>query len=138
MLLVETWALALRNEHRLRVSDDRVRGEYVNLRGRKSVTGGGRKLWNEELRKVADHFHHVEPGSEGAQLDSTPLYAFMSWCLHTTTVSVTIPIFIIVAMLPNRATGIQIEFMSVSRNHAICGQDGEHCTFYKSLSARNT
>jgi hypothetical protein len=45
-----TWSLTLREEHRLRVFENRV------LRNRDEVTGGWRKLHNEEL-----HNFHSSP-----------------------------------------------------------------------------
>jgi hypothetical protein len=45
----ETWALTLREEHRLRVFESRVlRRVFAPKRG--EVTGGSRKLYNEELQ----------------------------------------------------------------------------------------
>jgi hypothetical protein len=41
----KTWSLTLREEHRLRVFENRVMG-------RDEVTGGWRKLHNEELRNI--------------------------------------------------------------------------------------
>jgi hypothetical protein len=47
----ETWSLTLREEHKLRVFDNRV---LWRIFGPKidEVTGGGRKLHNEELRNL--------------------------------------------------------------------------------------
>jgi hypothetical protein len=44
----ETWSLTLREEHRLRVFEDRVLRRIFGLK-RDEVTGGWRKLHNEEL-----------------------------------------------------------------------------------------
>jgi hypothetical protein len=50
----ETWSLALREEHILRVFENRVlRGIFGP--GREEVTGGRRKLHNEELHRL--HFY---------------------------------------------------------------------------------
>jgi hypothetical protein len=47
----ETWSLTLREEYRLRVFEDRVpRGILVPKRD--EVTGGWRKLHNEELHNL--------------------------------------------------------------------------------------
>jgi hypothetical protein len=46
-----TWSLALREEHRLRVFENRV-PRKIFLRKRDEVTGGWRKLYNEELRDL--------------------------------------------------------------------------------------
>jgi hypothetical protein len=43
----ETWSLTLREKHRLRVAENRVRRIFGQKRG--EVTGGWRKLHNEEL-----------------------------------------------------------------------------------------
>jgi hypothetical protein len=45
----ETWSLTLREEHRLRVFDNRVLRRIYDSK-RDEVTGGWRKLHNEELR----------------------------------------------------------------------------------------
>jgi hypothetical protein len=45
----ETWSLTLREEHRLRVFEDRVLRRIFGSK-RDGVTGGWRKLHNEELR----------------------------------------------------------------------------------------
>jgi hypothetical protein len=45
----ETWSLTLREEHRLRVFDNKVLRRIFGLK-RDEVTGGWRKLHNEELR----------------------------------------------------------------------------------------
>jgi hypothetical protein len=45
----ETWSLTLREEHRLRVSEYRVLRRIFGLK-RDEVTGGWRKLHNEEPR----------------------------------------------------------------------------------------
>jgi hypothetical protein len=47
----ETWSLTLREEHRLRVFEDRVLRRIFGPK-RDEVTGGWRKLHNEELRQV--------------------------------------------------------------------------------------
>jgi hypothetical protein len=47
----ETWSLALRKEHRLRVFDNRLRRRIFGPR-RDEVTGNFRKLHNEELHKL--------------------------------------------------------------------------------------
>jgi hypothetical protein len=47
----ETWSLTLREEHRLRVFEDRVRRRIFGPR-RDEVTGEWRKLHNEELRDL--------------------------------------------------------------------------------------
>jgi hypothetical protein len=47
----ETWSLTLREEHRLRVFENRVLRRIFGPR-RDEVTGGRRKLHNEELRNV--------------------------------------------------------------------------------------
>jgi hypothetical protein len=44
----ETWSLALREEHRLRVFENRVLRRIFGLK-RDEVTGGWRKLHNEEI-----------------------------------------------------------------------------------------
>jgi hypothetical protein len=44
----ETWSLTLREEHRLRVFENRVLRSIFGLK-RDEVTGGWRKLHNEEL-----------------------------------------------------------------------------------------
>jgi hypothetical protein len=47
----ESWSLKLREEHRLRVLENRVLGRVFVAR-RDEVTGEWRKLHNEELRKL--------------------------------------------------------------------------------------
>jgi hypothetical protein len=47
----ETWSLILREEHRLRVFEDRVLRRIFGQK-RDEVTGGCRKLHNEELIKL--------------------------------------------------------------------------------------
>jgi hypothetical protein len=47
----ETWSLTLREEHRLRVFKNRVLRKIFGLRT-DEVTGGRRKLRNEELRDL--------------------------------------------------------------------------------------
>jgi hypothetical protein len=47
----ETWSLTLREEHRLRVSGNRVLRRISGPK-RDEVTGGWRKLQNEELYKL--------------------------------------------------------------------------------------
>jgi hypothetical protein len=47
----ETWSLTLREKHRLRVFENRVLRRIFRLRG-DEVTGGWRKLHNEELRDL--------------------------------------------------------------------------------------
>jgi hypothetical protein len=47
----ETWSLTLREEHRLRVSESRVRRRTFGPK-RDEVTGGWRKLHNEELHNL--------------------------------------------------------------------------------------
>jgi hypothetical protein len=47
----ETWSLILREEHRLRVFENRVLRRMFGLK-RDEVTGGWRKLHNEELRDL--------------------------------------------------------------------------------------
>jgi hypothetical protein len=47
----ETWSLALREEHRLRVFEDRVLRRISGPK-REEVTGGWRKLHNEELHNL--------------------------------------------------------------------------------------
>jgi hypothetical protein len=47
----ETWSLTLREEHRLRVFEDRVLRRIFGPK-RDEVTGGWRKLHNEELRDL--------------------------------------------------------------------------------------
>jgi hypothetical protein len=47
----ETWSLALREEHRLRVFDNRVLRRIFGPK-RDEVTGEWRKLHNEELRDL--------------------------------------------------------------------------------------
>jgi hypothetical protein len=44
----ETWSLTLREEHRLRVFENRVLRRILGPK-RDEVTGGWRKLYNEEL-----------------------------------------------------------------------------------------
>jgi hypothetical protein len=49
----ETWSLTLRDEHRLRVFEKRVLRRIVLLGPKRDyVTGGWRKLHNEELHKL--------------------------------------------------------------------------------------
>jgi hypothetical protein len=51
----ETWSLTVREQHRLRVFENRVlRGIFISKRD--EVTGGWRKLHNEEL-----HYLHSSP-----------------------------------------------------------------------------
>jgi hypothetical protein len=47
----ETWSLTLREEHRLRVFENRVLRRIFGLK-RNEVTGGWRKLRNKELRDL--------------------------------------------------------------------------------------
>jgi hypothetical protein len=47
----ETWSLTLWEEHRLRVFENRVLRRIFGPKGEK-VTGGWRKLHNEELRDL--------------------------------------------------------------------------------------
>jgi hypothetical protein len=47
----ETWSLTLREEHRLRVFDNRVLRRIFKPK-RDEVTGWWRKLYNEELRDL--------------------------------------------------------------------------------------
>jgi hypothetical protein len=47
----ETWSLTLREEHRLRVFEDRVLRRIFGPK-RDEVTGGWRKLHNEELHNL--------------------------------------------------------------------------------------
>jgi hypothetical protein len=47
----ETWSLTLREEHRLRVFKNRVLRRIFELK-RDEVTGGWRKLYNEELHNL--------------------------------------------------------------------------------------
>jgi hypothetical protein len=47
----ETWSLAVREEHKLRVFENRVPRRIFGLE-RDGVTGGWRKLHNEELHNV--------------------------------------------------------------------------------------
>jgi hypothetical protein len=47
----ETWSLTLREEHRLRMFENRLLREIFGLK-RDKVIGGGRKLHNEELRNL--------------------------------------------------------------------------------------
>jgi hypothetical protein len=47
----ETWPLTLREEHRLKVFENRVLRKIFGLK-RDEVTGGWRKLHNEELRDL--------------------------------------------------------------------------------------
>jgi hypothetical protein len=51
----ETWSLTLREEHRLRVLDNRVLKGILRPK-RKEVAGGWRRLHNEELHNL-----HVSP-----------------------------------------------------------------------------
>jgi hypothetical protein len=46
-----TWSLTLREEHRLKVFENRVLRKIFGLK-RDEVTGGWRKLHNEELRNL--------------------------------------------------------------------------------------
>jgi hypothetical protein len=48
LLLFKTWSLTLREEHRLRVFENRVLRRIFGPK-RDEVTGGWRKLHNEEL-----------------------------------------------------------------------------------------
>jgi hypothetical protein len=56
----ETWSLTLREEHRLRVFENRVLRRIFGPK-RDEVTGGWRKLHNEEL-----HGLYSSPGIVGA------------------------------------------------------------------------
>jgi hypothetical protein len=47
----ETWSLTLREEHRLRVLENRMLRRIFGMK-RDEVTGGRRKLPNSELRNV--------------------------------------------------------------------------------------
>jgi hypothetical protein len=47
----ETWSLTLREEHRLRVFENRMLRRIVGLK-RDEVTGDWRKLYNEELHNL--------------------------------------------------------------------------------------
>jgi hypothetical protein len=47
----EKWSLTLREEHKLRVSENRVLRRIFEPK-RDEVTGGWRKLHNEELRNL--------------------------------------------------------------------------------------
>jgi hypothetical protein len=47
----ETWSLKVREEHKLRVFENRVLRRIFEPK-RNGVTGGWRKLYNEELRQV--------------------------------------------------------------------------------------
>jgi hypothetical protein len=47
----ETWTLILREEHRLRVSENRVLRRILGLKRDEGI-GGWRKLHNEELRDL--------------------------------------------------------------------------------------
>jgi hypothetical protein len=47
----ETWSLTLREEHRLREFENRVQRRIFGLK-RDEVTGGWRKLHNEELHDL--------------------------------------------------------------------------------------
>jgi hypothetical protein len=47
----ESWSLTLREEHRLRVFENRVLRRIFGLK-RDEVTGGWRKLHNEELHNI--------------------------------------------------------------------------------------
>jgi hypothetical protein len=47
----ETWSLTLREEHRLRVFENRVLRRIAGLK-RYEVTGGWRKLSNEEINNL--------------------------------------------------------------------------------------
>jgi hypothetical protein len=47
----ETWSLILREEHRLTVFDNRVLGRIFGTK-RDEITGGWRKLHNEELHNL--------------------------------------------------------------------------------------
>jgi hypothetical protein len=47
----ETWSLTLREEHKLRVFENRVLRRIFGLK-RDEVTGGWRKLRNEELHNL--------------------------------------------------------------------------------------
>jgi hypothetical protein len=51
LYVFETWSLALREEYRLRVSENRVLRRIVGPRGGKG-TGGWRKLHNEEVHNL--------------------------------------------------------------------------------------
>jgi hypothetical protein len=50
-LLYDTWSVTLREEHRLKVFENRVLGRIFGSK-RDEVTGGGRKLHSDELRKL--------------------------------------------------------------------------------------
>jgi hypothetical protein len=47
----KTWTVILREEHRLRVFDNRALGRILEPR-KGEVTGGGRELHNEELHNL--------------------------------------------------------------------------------------
>jgi hypothetical protein len=47
----ETWPLTLREEHRLRVFENRVLGNIFGLKEGK-IIGGWRKVYNEELHNL--------------------------------------------------------------------------------------
>jgi hypothetical protein len=51
LLLLSTWSLTLREEHRLRVFENRVLRRIFGPK-RDEVTGGFRKLHNEELHNL--------------------------------------------------------------------------------------
>jgi hypothetical protein len=50
----ETWSLALKEEYRLRVFENRVPRRIIGLKG-DEVTGGWRKLHDEELHNFAKY-----------------------------------------------------------------------------------
>jgi hypothetical protein len=57
----ETWSLTLREEHRLRVFEDKVLRRTFGPK-RDEVTGGWRKLHNEELRDLNNQVKKDEVG----------------------------------------------------------------------------
>jgi hypothetical protein len=55
----ETWSLAVREEHKLRVFEDRVLRRIFGPK-RDGVTGGWRKLHNEDLHNLYSKNYKVE------------------------------------------------------------------------------
>jgi hypothetical protein len=63
----ETWSLTLREEHRLRVFENRMLRRIFELK-RDKVTGGWRKLHNEELHNVYSSQSIIRMISQGGPL----------------------------------------------------------------------
>jgi hypothetical protein len=59
----ETWSLTLREEHKLKVFENRLLRRIFGPK-RDEVTGGGKKLHNEELHNLYK-FMYLERSSQG-------------------------------------------------------------------------